>query len=143
MRRVPVILLGYAAAVLATSIVVVATFWLGLVLVTGPSSTWLPFGTLIEWTAISVVLISIIPAAIGVLIAERKGLRAARFYIAFGALTGIAGLIIQMVMSTSEPGEIGLAIAAYGVVSMLAAGALGGLAYWSIAGRRAGGSAAT
>jgi hypothetical protein len=132
-ERVLLILLGYAAAVLVASLVITGAIWF--------PSLWhdlaradlgFPFFVL-RVSLVALTALSIIPAVLAVLFAERKGIRAARAYVAFGAAIGAIGLLVGAIFFTAPPGT-GLAVA----LALVAAGALGGLTYWQIAGRTAG-----
>ncbi len=132
-ERVLSIVLGYAAAVLAASIVITGAIWL--------PSFWhdiaradlgFPF-VVLRVVLVAVTGVSLIPAVLGILFAERKTVRTARAYVAFGAILSVVALLGGLVLFTPPPGA-GLVHA----LAFLVAGALGGLVYWRIAGRAAG-----
>jgi hypothetical protein len=132
-ERVPLILLGYAAAVLVASLVITGVIWLpSLWRDIARADLGFPFFVL-RVSLVAITAVSILPAVLAALLAERKGIRTARAYVGFGAAIGAAGLLAGAIFFTPLPGS-GLAVA----FALVAAGALGGLAYWWIAGRTAG-----
>lgn len=72
---------------------------------------------------------------VAITLAEWLRIRGAFFYGAVGIAIGLAGLLAQF---ASENAAAPTILNSYAVLTYLAAGLVGGLAYWFIAGRRAG-----
>jgi hypothetical protein len=128
--------LGYVAAVIAGTLVILFGSWrLGeLAMIADPDlRTFALFGFVIGGPILLVVLMSLmwLPGAIGILIAEAFALRSWIFHAANGAASAYLGW--QMVgdfdaskIPLNEP------------MPIIAAGLAGGFAYWAIAGWNAG-----
>lgn len=150
LARFALILLGYAAASLATSAFIHLLF-LG-------SQDWEPgqvpaviAGSLIfsvPFVALFVAYFAFLPSIPLVLLAEILGRRGWLFYAVGGAL--VAGVVFGMFWMASLPiaGGVGLAeepavdpvVREPGFAALLAGGGIvGGIAYWLVAGRFAGG----
>jgi hypothetical protein len=74
-------------------------------------------------------------ALVGVLIGEWQRLRGWLYYALVGMLIAGVGLLAQSISETTGQPTI---VNAYALGAFLAAGLLGGIAYWLVAGRRAG-----
>jgi hypothetical protein len=134
--RVILIPLGYFAAVVAGTLVIVIGSWkLGQFAVTSDPDAQAVglFGFLFAAPVLLVVLLSVmwLPASIGVLIAEGFAIRSWVFHAANGAASAwIAWSMFGYIDDSRIPLNQPLAI--------IAAGLAGGLAYWAIAGWSAG-----
>jgi hypothetical protein len=134
--RVILIPLGYFAAVVAGTLVIVIGSWkLGQFAVTSDPDAQAVglFGFLFAAPVLLVVLLSVmwLPASIGVLIAEGFAIRSWLFHAANGAAAAwIAWSMFGCIDDSRIPLNQPLAI--------IAAGLAGGLAYWAIAGWSAG-----
>jgi hypothetical protein len=156
-QRLIAIAFAYAAAS------IVAGAILGFALVYTPDSTWGPFDLdLARITALFVSMVSgfvavlaLIPTLIVGIYAERAGVRSPMFYALAGAAIGLCvlglyglGLIwgSDRPLSEALPPDAanGLPAIIAGATAVVAfAGIAGGLTYWAIAGRNAGGTRAT
>ncbi len=152
-RRLITIAFAYAAAS------IVAGAILGFALVYTPDSTWGPFDLdLARITALFVSMVSgfvavlaLIPTLIVGVYAERAGVRSPLFYAVAGAAIGLCVLALYglgLIWGSSRPlsealppdAAIGLPAIVAGAAAVVAfAGIAGGLTYWAIAGRKAGG----
>jgi len=136
--RILLIILALFAASLAAGLVVALA-----VLMPGWSDLGLgsidqePFGIFVTFVTIFLSVFAIVPALLLVLISETFGIRSALFYAVAGALAGFAIFLsfggidlgaLEIQGFTRREAEI-----------MTGAGIVGGLVYWAIAGRRAGG----
>lgn len=135
--RLFVILLGFAAASLAASLVIVMAAlypeWSDLQLGYAERD-WIGVFTLVGFVFVSGF--ALIPALVVIVLSEAFAIRAVTFFAAAGALIGalvIAGLgglhPAQLAVDSFSRRELEL---------MIGAGIVGGLVYWIIAGRSAG-----
>jgi hypothetical protein len=81
-----------------------------------------------------IVLFAGIPALICMLYAERRGIASWGYYVLLGIALAALGFLIQHF--SEAPGQATI-LHNYALVAFLAAGAIGGLAYWVISGRYA------
>lgn len=135
--RFIVVPLGYLAAVLAGTLVIVLGSWkLGAMAVSDhpDAASYAVFGFVVAGPILAIVLLSImwLPASIGVLISEAFAIRSWIFHAANGAISAWLGW--QMFAIFSKPGEAAWNEPHY----IVAAGLAGGLAYWAVAGWNAG-----
>jgi hypothetical protein len=141
--RILVILAGYLCALVAAVLAIGAMFALLAALSPEPGS-WAVIGvspvlmvsspvigiSMVAFTAV----VTALPAFVLVVLCEIFGWRAAGLYLGFGAVAGAVG---YYTFSFRVIDGIG-ATAAIEMAAFAAAGALAGLVYWTIAGRRAG-----
>ena len=151
-------LLTIAVAYIAASVVAGAI--LAFTLVYTPGATWGPFDLdLLQITALFVSMVSalvallaLIPTLMIGIYAERAAVRSSLFYAVSGAAVGLCGLGLYglgLIWRSSGPlsetlppdaTAVGLGAILAGVAAVVAfAGIAGGLTYWAIAGRNAGG----
>jgi hypothetical protein len=131
--RVPVILAGYFAAVVVASVIVISPFWIMNPLAPG----------LVLFLAVSLAvttLVSLIPALLVAIHAERAKVRGLGFYLLWGLTAGAIGFVVMIGLVVAIGGNLagGNAFAAGTVLLMACAGMAGGFTYWLVAGRNAG-----
>jgi hypothetical protein len=138
---------AYAAACLAAAIVAGAVVFGGQAPEPSLLSLFLVITLLVgAWTA---GIVALLPAVIGTVVAEIAGWRSWLFWVPFGTVLALflcipgvglyAGLLASVHVIPTEPGAV-LAKAPQADLLAVAAlcGAVGGLVYWSIAGRYSG-----
>jgi hypothetical protein len=127
--------LGYFAAVLAGTLVIVFGSWkIGQVDTFDPEARAIAaYGFIFATPVLLVVLLSVmwLPAAIGVLLAETFALRSWMFHAGNGAASAWLGWHLFGYVDDSR-------VPLNGPAAVLAAGLAGGLIYWAIAGWNAG-----
>jgi hypothetical protein len=131
--RVPVILAGYLAAVVVASVIVIGPFWI--------MSPLAPGIVLFLVVALAVTtLVSLIPALLVAIHAERTKVRALGFYLLWGLTAGAISFVVMLGLVYAIGGNLagGESFAAGTALLMACAGMAGGLTYWLIAGRNAG-----
>jgi hypothetical protein len=131
--RVPVILAGYLAAVVVASLIVISPFW-----VMNPLAPGL---ILFLTVALAVTtLVSLIPALLIAIHAERTKVRGLGFYLSWGLVAGGIGFVVMIALIVAIGGNfVGSTTFLPGAALVMAgAGTAGGLTYWAIAGRNAG-----
>lgn len=142
--RLTVILLGYSVAVFAAS----AFF---VFLIAGPLA-WTPEQVPSAIFAVPVMLIFagchvFLPACVAIVVTEFRGKRDWLSYALAGAMVGIVAVSLRpwCIWHASEPGPMGpqpaidSAFSDPGfIISIVGCGIVGGIAYWLVAGRRAG-----
>jgi hypothetical protein len=133
MSRVATIIAGYLAAVSVASIIVISPFW-----VTNPTAPGL-----VLFLAVSLavtVLVSLIPALLVAIHAERVRARRLGFYLLWGLVAGAIGFVVMLGLVAALGGGLtgGGSFIAGSVLIMAGAGLAGGFTYWVIAGRHAG-----
>jgi hypothetical protein len=131
--RVPVILAGYLAAVVVASMIVISPFWIMNPLAPG----------LILFLAVALavtMLVSLIPALLVAIHAERTKVRGLGFYLLWGLTAGGIGYVVMLGLVAAIGGNFagGEAFIAGSMLVMAGAGVAGGFTYWIIAGRNAG-----
>jgi len=137
--RLLLVPLGAAIAVTAAAIVMLAAHWDGVVALANADpdmqQTWFTFfllaGPLLALLLSLSVVLALLPAAVGVLIAESFAIRSWIYHAANGGLSAWIGWSLMRDVQTqyrflTEPRI------------MIAAGLAGGLAYWLVAGWTAG-----
>ena len=140
------ILIGYAAATLAASAFIHAIF-IGSAGFDGEEARWIAAGSFyvsVPVVALFVGYFAFLPAVVAIGIAEALGARDWLFHAIAGGLVG--GSVVALFWYTS--GSIALPPSTLGpdpmlrspmvLLSLLAAGMVGGIAYWAVAGRLAG-----
>jgi hypothetical protein len=127
--------LGYFAAVLAGTLVILFGSWkIGQVDTFDPEARAIAaYGFIFAAPVLLVVLLSVmwLPAAIGVLLAETFALRSWMFHAGNGAVSAWLGWHLFGYVDDSR-------VPLNGPAAVLAAGLAGGLAYWAVAGWNAG-----
>ena len=121
--------LGFIAAVLAAALTIIAG-WYGheiSAVLTDPASTGYVIGVGV-WVVLEVGVLAAIPAFIFIVLAELFGWRSVFVYLAAGGAFGLLASGIRGVIWDMPDDRL----------LLLAAGFVGGLAYWLIAGRLAG-----
>jgi hypothetical protein len=83
------------------------------------------------------VAAALLPALIAILLAEIAGIRSVLYYGLAGALLGLASFY-SVDLSAALENTTDIAPVAYGLPLAAAAGLVGGLVYWLIAGRKVG-----
>jgi hypothetical protein len=83
------------------------------------------------------VVAALLPALIAILLAEMAGIRSVLYYALAGALLGLASFY-SVDLSAALENTTDIAPVAYGLPLAAAAGLVGGLVYWLIAGRKVG-----
>lgn len=138
---------AYVAACLAAAIVGGAVVFNGQAPESSLLSVFLVATILVgAWTA---GIVALLPAVIGTVIAEIAGWRSWLFWVPFGAVLGLvlcipgvglyAGLLATVHIIPTEPGAVLERAPPADLLAVAAlCGAVGGLVYWSIAGRYSG-----
>ena len=134
--RFLIVPLGYLAAVVAGSCVILFGSWqLGTVLLSDDPNTFAygMFGTVLAGPVLFIVLLAMmwLPASIGILISEAFAIRSWIFHAANGAASGWIG---WQLFSSFDESRVPLNEPQY----VIAAGLAGGFAYWLVAGWSAG-----
>ncbi|HET7714501.1 MAG TPA: hypothetical protein VFK86_02630 [Bauldia sp.] len=127
LRLLIVVPIGFVLAVIAAGLTVAV----GLV---GPSANEDAIGWLImlaAWAAAYAGAIALIPWLIAVVFAEGFGFRSVFYWFAVGGVIGAAAYALSDFVGDTAEGGFGIAV-------HLAAGFVGGFAYWLIAGRTSG-----
>lgn len=131
--RAPAIAAGYLAAVGVASAIVVGPFWIA-----NPAGAgrWMFLGIAFVVTA----AITLVPALVAVIHAERRGRRDLAFHLVCGLAAGGLGFVAMLVFFVAIGGKfVGDGGFFWGAaLVMAAAGSAAGATYWAIAGRRAG-----
>jgi hypothetical protein len=92
------------------------------------------------WSTFVVFVLAFVPAVVAIAVAEARRLRSALFYACSGAIAAMLAWGVLVRLDRLAPGQA-LSLAreqAFLVLAISAAGLIGGLVYWGIAGRSAG-----
>src|ERR1700751_5955306 len=128
--RFLLVALGYFAAVVVATLIIVLGSWKLAAAVAPPDTrAFAIFGFVFAAPVLLIMLLSLmwLPAAIGILISEAFAIRSFVFHAANGAVSALLGW--NLFGSIDDSG-----IALNEPLPMIAAGLAGGLAYWAIAG---------
>jgi hypothetical protein len=148
-NRIPIILPAYLAACVSATLAVSVLFALGLLKNSGTPpislATFSLAAGLAVLLAVFVAIAALLPSFLAISYAEHARVRHVALYGAGGALVGIAAyglyaLLMILAAGTAEGfvGDLGGFVA--GVIAVFGgAGLIGGVVYWLIAGRSAGG----
>jgi hypothetical protein len=148
-NRIPIIFPAYLAACVSATLAVSVLFALGLLKNSGTPpislATFSLAAGLAVLLAVSVAIAALLPSFLAISYAEYARVRHVALYGAGGALVGIAAyglyaLLMILAAGTAEGfvGDLGGFVA--GVTAVFGgAGLIGGVVYWLIAGRSAGG----
>ena len=126
--------LGYFAAVLAGTLVILFGSWnIGETMAHSDVDTIAAFGSLFAAPILLVLLLSVmwLPGSIGILISEAFAIRSWMFHVANGAASAWIGWSLFGYVDASR-------VPINGPLAVIAAGLAAGLAYWLVAGWSAG-----
>jgi hypothetical protein len=133
--RIARCLAGYVLACLVAGIVAIAFVIPPSELVTGSTERLNTVGIWMLLTAVHTAVFAAPFALVGLIYAERKSIRQAGYYIAFGwAVAAVAFLIQLLPLGAGQPFKV----TAYVVAAVLSAAVAGSFTYWLVAGCRAG-----
>jgi hypothetical protein len=124
-----------AAMLIATIVIVVAHFgdFIGLMKAHPDVGYWLLDGLVVVATLAMLLSFAVLPAIVGVLIAEALAIRSWIFHVANGGLSALVGRLVLMTGDWSPEYRF-----LYDPMAIIAAGLAAGGAYWLVAGWTAG-----
>ena len=132
-------LIGFAGACLVAGATSVLFVTVPANLVSADEAAMMKTGMLVLYTATQFAVFSAQFALIPALIGEWQRVRSVGYYMLIGILIALVGYVT--LISGEREGQ-NTVLNSYAFRSFLTAGFFGGLAYWMLAGRRAGGKSA-
>lgn len=136
--RFAVIIVGYALASLAASAFLIIVFfgWTGVAAEFGPPSATGSLFFTVPFVALFVAYFAFIPSAFAILAGELLAKRDWLFYALAGGV--IAAIVIGFIRGAAEAGNEAVTNLNF-ALALIGGGMSGGIAYWLVAGRTAGG----